>query len=95
MAIGTPALYLLQEMIPGFDIHSMYKIAISASVTYLLKNFFTKPDTKLYSEEIGGGGIQNPKHQSHEIFSKRDNLLTSYFTYGSKFFVYCSALVRI
>jgi hypothetical protein len=60
MAIGTPALYLLQEMIPGFDIHSMYKIAISASVTYLLKNFFTKPDTKLYSEEIGGGGIQNP-----------------------------------
>jgi len=61
MAIGTPALYLLQEMIPGFDIHSMYKIAISASVTYLLKNFFTKPDTKLYSDEIGGGGIQNPK----------------------------------
>lgn len=66
MAIGTPLLYLLQEMIPGFDINSMYRIAISASVTYLLKNFFTKseldlPKQNLLQEEseIPGGGTKN------------------------------------
>ena len=65
MAIGTPLLYFLQEMIPGFDIHPMYKIAISASVTYLLKNFFTKSESDfpkqnlLQEESIEGGGTKN------------------------------------
>ena len=65
MAIGTPLLYLLQEMIPGFDINSIYRIAISASVTYLLKNFFTKSESDLpkqniqQEEAIEGGGTKN------------------------------------
>lgn len=40
MAIGTPVLYLVQEMIPGYDIHPVAKAAIGALITYLLKNYF-------------------------------------------------------
>lgn len=43
MAVGTPVLYLLQEMIPSYDLHPLAKAAIAALVTYLLKNFFEKP----------------------------------------------------
>lgn len=43
MAIGTPVLYLLQELIPGYDIHPVLQAAISATITYLLKNYFDKP----------------------------------------------------
>jgi hypothetical protein len=41
MAVGTPVLYLLQELIPHWNLSPIEKAAISASVTYLLKNFFT------------------------------------------------------
>lgn len=41
LAVGTPVLYFLQELIPHWDIPSIAKIAISAGVTYLLKNLFT------------------------------------------------------
>ena len=41
MAIGTPVLYLLQEMIPNWPLGPLEKAALSATATYLLKNFFT------------------------------------------------------
>ena len=41
MAVGTPVLYILQEMIPGWDVSPIIKAAIAATITYLLKNFFT------------------------------------------------------
>lgn len=41
MAIGTPVLYMVQEMVPGWNIDPIYKAAISAAATYLLKNFLT------------------------------------------------------
>lgn len=42
MAIGTPVLYFLQEYVPGLEtLPPVAKIAISATITYLLKNFFT------------------------------------------------------
>lgn len=41
IGIGTPILYYLQEFIPNWDVEPIYKIAISATITYLLKNFFT------------------------------------------------------
>ncbi len=40
MFVGTPVLYLLQEMIPGWEANPVLKVAISATITYLLKNFF-------------------------------------------------------
>jgi len=50
MAIGTPILLAIQEMIPNWHIGTpgsgtdiLIKAAISATVTYLLKNFFDKP----------------------------------------------------
>jgi len=48
MFVGTPVLYALQEMIPKWHIGSpstdvLAKAALSALVTYLLKNFFDKP----------------------------------------------------
>jgi phosphate/sulfate permease len=42
MAVGTPVLYLLQEMIPQWHISPLLQAAIAATVTYLLKNFFDK-----------------------------------------------------
>lgn len=38
LAVGTPVLYLLQEMIPGWEADPFVKAALSAFVTYLLKN---------------------------------------------------------
>lgn len=51
MAIGTPVLYLVQEMIPGYDIPPIYKAGASALVTYLIKNFFTD-DVKVAKKVI-------------------------------------------
>lgn len=49
MAIGTPVLYFIQEAIPGYNLDPIVKIAISAGITYLLKNFFDKPKTIVVS----------------------------------------------
>lgn len=46
MAIGTPVLYMLQELIPDYPLNPIEKAAASALVTYLIKNFFTN-DTKV------------------------------------------------
>jgi len=57
MAVGTPVLYVLQELIPGWDVGPMIKAAIAATVTYLLKNFFDKPKvivTGLKNDTIDG-----------------------------------------
>jgi len=40
LAVGTPVLYAVQELIPGWEIDPILKIAVSALVAYLLKNFF-------------------------------------------------------
>lgn len=42
LAVGTPVLYALQELIPVWEIDPIYKIAISGLVSYLLKNFFER-----------------------------------------------------
>ena len=61
MAIATPVLYVLQELIPGYDLSPILKVALSAFVAYLIKNFFTdKPKpTTLYAE--GDGTVQPGK----------------------------------
>jgi hypothetical protein len=41
LAVGTPVLYLVQEMIPTWPLTKLESIALSAIVTYLLKNYFT------------------------------------------------------
>jgi hypothetical protein len=41
IAVGTPVLYLLQEMIPNWPLSPIEKAALSALATYLIKNFFT------------------------------------------------------
>ena len=39
MAVGTPVLYFVQELIPHWDVLPIYKIAGAALVTYLIKSF--------------------------------------------------------
>lgn len=39
MAVGTPLLYLAQELIPGWNADPFVKAGISAGITYLIKNF--------------------------------------------------------
>lgn len=40
MAVATPALYIVQEMIPGWNIDPILQASISAGISYLLKNYF-------------------------------------------------------
>lgn len=48
--VGTPVLYLLQEIIPGWNIDPIFKAAISAFLTYILQTLFEKPKvTTVYS----------------------------------------------
>lgn len=65
MAIGTPIIYVVQELIPSWDIDEIYKVAISASLTYLIKNFFTsaeKPNIqKLLDAQKEDIGIPKPR----------------------------------
>jgi len=41
MAVGTPVLYMVQELIPNWPLNPIEKAGLSALVTYLIKNFFT------------------------------------------------------
>lgn len=43
LAVGTPLLYLLQEVIPGWNIDPFVQAGLSAGVTYLIKNLIEKP----------------------------------------------------
>lgn len=65
MAIGTPIIYVIQELIPSWDIDPIYKVAISASLTYLIKNFFTRAEKpniqKLLDEQNEDVGIPKPR----------------------------------
>ncbi len=45
MAIGAPLVYWIQSIIPGLDLSPEVKVAISAFLTYIAKNFLTD-DTK-------------------------------------------------
>lgn len=41
IAVLTPVLYLVQELIPGWNIPPIAKAAIAAAVAYIIKNFLT------------------------------------------------------
>jgi hypothetical protein len=41
LAVGAPVLYLLQELIPGWNVDPIVKVALSALITYLIKNYFS------------------------------------------------------
>lgn len=63
LGVGTPVLYYLQELVPTLsDLSTIAKIAISAFIAYIIKNFLqdSKGDILGVAEDIGGGGIKNP-----------------------------------
>lgn len=41
LAVGTPLLYLAQELIPNWNANAFIKAGIAALITYLIKNFVT------------------------------------------------------
>ena len=57
MAIGTPVLYMLQELIPNWNLGPVEKAALSATVTYLLKNLFTD-DIKAAQKTLSNAKIE-------------------------------------
>lgn len=62
IGVGTPVLYLLQELVPGWDIHPVLKAAIAATITYLIKNLFAPAQIV----------IQNPSPQQVEDVKNGD-----------------------
>ena len=59
LAVGTPVLYVVQELIPNWNIDNIWKIAISAGIAYLLKNFFEP--TKVIETQPSENKIENIK----------------------------------
>jgi len=48
--VGTPLIYLLQELIPGWNLDPIVKAAISAFLTYIIQTLVEKPKvTTVYS----------------------------------------------
>ena len=45
ISVVTPMLYVIQEMIPGWDVDPIIKAGISAGISYLLKNFLEPSKT--------------------------------------------------
>lgn len=66
MAVGTPVLYLLQELIPNYNLHPLLQAGIAALITYLLKNFFTDDTSAAVKtiDQAGGTVISNGKVQN-------------------------------
>ena len=61
MAVGTPLIYLLQELLPTFGLTQWQQVALSALIAYLIKTFVTGQKGSFFTnKDIGGGGIQNP-----------------------------------
>lgn len=52
IAVGTPVAYLLQELIPNWPLNAIEKAALSAGITYMIKNFFTD-DVKVAKKVLG------------------------------------------
>ena len=65
LAIGTPVIYAVQELIPGWDIDPILKIAISAGLTYLLKNFFEP--TKILEVNPSKAKLEQTKINNIEV----------------------------
>lgn len=51
MSVGTPLLYFLQEALPSMGLQEGHKIALSALIAYLIKQFFTNSKGNLMSQE--------------------------------------------
>lgn len=51
LAIGTPLIYLVQEMIPNWPLNPIEKAALSALVAYLIKNFFTNNEGQIAKKD--------------------------------------------
>jgi hypothetical protein len=63
LGVGTPVLYYLQEFIPTLtDLEAIYKIAISAFITYIIKNLTQDSNGAILgqADDIGRGGSKNP-----------------------------------
>ncbi len=57
LAVGTPVLYVVQELIPNWPLSPIEKAAISAFITYLIKNFFTD-DIKAAEKTLASNKIR-------------------------------------
>lgn len=60
MSVLTPVIYLLQELIPHYDIPIIFKVALSGGIAYIIKNFFTDKDKPKSFADDGPGGSNDP-----------------------------------
>ena len=51
LAVGTPLLYYLQELLPSLGMAEWQKIALSALIAYIIKQFFTSSEGKFMNKE--------------------------------------------
>lgn len=70
MGVGTPVLYVIQELIPNWPLTPIEKAALSATIAYLLKNFFTD-DTKVAKKVLTEAAVNlEEKEKVADIVTK-------------------------
>lgn len=78
MAVGTPVLYLLQELIPEWNIPPLAKAAISAAITYLIKNLFTD-DVKVAEKVLKEDNIKKSSIMDNQFI--KDTITNDWLSY--------------
>lgn len=51
LAVGTPLLYYAQELLPSLGLDTWMKIALSAIISYFIKQFFTNSEGKMFAKD--------------------------------------------
>lgn len=54
MAVGTPIIYLLQELIPTLDLNQIVQVAISALIAYIIKTVITDENGNILGARLIG-----------------------------------------
>lgn len=62
MAVATPVLYVLQELIPHYHLHPIAQAGISAGIAYLIKNWFTD-DVKAAQKILAKARLEAEENQ--------------------------------
>jgi hypothetical protein len=51
LAVGTPLIYLLQELLPTFGLTQWQQVALSAFIAYILKNYLTNSEGQILNRQ--------------------------------------------
>lgn len=66
LGVGTPLIYLAQELLPTFGLNQWQQVALSAFIAYIIKNFISDSNGNILGKEDGIGGSQIPPNKDEK-----------------------------